>query len=58
VTQPDGDAPAPTASGASAEPDEPAAPAMQADSALIVEVVRGSGAPSGDKTAVTQHERR
>lgn len=60
MNQPDADAaPVPTASDASAEPEAPGAPAMQADSGLVVDVVKGSGGPPEHKAVVIdQNERR
>lgn len=59
MTHPDDDAPpAPTASDANAEPDVSAAPAVQADSSLIVDVVKGSGAPPENKAVVIQQDER
>lgn len=58
MTDPDDHAPPPpTDSSTNPAPEVPPAPAMQVDSSLIVDVVRGSGAPS-EHTAVAPNEHR
>lgn len=59
MTHPDDDAPPlPTVGDANAEPDVPAAPAMQADSALIVDVVKGGDPPENNAVVIQQDEGR
>lgn len=59
MTDPDDHAPPPpTDSSTNPAPDAPPAPAMQVDSSLIVNVVKGSGAPSEHKAVVPDENKR